>query len=238
METIARKATRKKSDLKRSEAKALFTLLEDPDPYIQKKVMERLSLLGEQSVPLLDEFREGLDDTEARKRISDLIHKLTFYSFENEFLEHLESGLDTCQKLERILLLLCRFDNPTLRTELSRIQLDKMADRLRHSLAGSDGITSTLALFSSYFFGQEYFRGATDDYMHPDNSYLHKVLQRRTGIPISLSLVMIFVARRLGIQVHGVNMPMHFLIRYEDEDDVVLMDPYNRGRVVTEDQCR
>ncbi|TVQ72739.1 MAG: hypothetical protein EA363_04180 [Balneolaceae bacterium] len=221
----------------REEVRALLSLMDDPDPFVREKVEERLSDLDENSVPVLDECREKVDDPELRMRLTELIHDLTFSSFEQEFLEFLEGGVDSPADLERGQLLLCRLDNPTLRTDLYRRQLDKMAARLGPSIHAGLSAGEQLQTFVSFFFEKEYFKGAESDYMNPDNSFLHKVLQRRRGIPISLSMVMLFVARRLELPVYGVNMPMHFLLKYESGNQSTLIDPFNRGRVISIDQC-
>jgi len=221
----------------REEVRALLSLMDDPDPFVRQKVEERLSDLDENSVPVLDECREKVDDPELRMRLTELIHDLTFSSFEQEFLEFLEGGVDSPADLERGQLLLCRLDNPTLRTDLYRRQLDKMAARLGPSIHAGLSAGEQLQTFVSFFFEKEYFKGAESDYMNPDNSFLHKVLQRRRGIPISLSMVMLFVARRLELPIYGVNMPMHFLLKYESGNQSTLIDPFNRGRVISIDQC-
>ena len=221
----------------REEVRALLSLMDDPDPFVRQKVEERLSDLDENSVPVLDECREKVDDPELRMRLTELIHDLTFSSFEQEFLEFLEGGVDSPADLERGQLLLCRLDNPTLRTDLYRRQLDKMAARLGPSIHAGLSAGEQLQTFVSFFFEKEYFKGAESDYMNPDNSFLHKVLQRRRGIPISLSMVMLFVALRLELPIYGVNMPMHFLLKYESGNQSTLIDPFNRGRVISIDQC-
>lgn len=221
----------------RSELSALISLLDDPDDFVQQKVMERLSQLDERSVPLLDEIREGIADEKLRKRLTDLIHKFTFDSFEMEFIEYLDCGVSSVADLEKGQLLLSRFENPTLRTDLYRRQLDKMASRLEPEIRTGLSRSEILQAFVSFFFEKEYFKGAESDYMHPDNSYLHKVLQRRRGIPISLSMVMMFVANRLDLPFFGVNMPMHFMLKYESGNESTLIDPFNGGKVVTLDQC-
>lgn len=221
----------------RQEIRALIVLMDDPDVFVQQKVNERLSGLEERHVPMLDQIREETEDMAIRRRVTDLIRKLTFSSFEQEFVEFLEYGVDNPEKLEKGLFLLSRIDNPTLRTDLYRRQLDKMALRLEPSVRTALSPGEKLQTFISFFFEHEFFKGAREDYMHPANSFLHKVLQRRRGIPIALSMVMLFVARRLDFPLHGVNMPLHFLLKYEVDNQSVYIDPFNNGRIVSLDQC-
>src|SRR5918992_1103832 len=80
------------------------------------------------------------------------------------------------------------------------------------------------------------FRGDTEDYTNPANSYLHEVLTRRLGIPISLSVVTMEVGRRLGVPLVGIGMPGHFLVRHLGEPPVFL-DPFGGGRRLDESGC-
>ena len=94
-----------------------------------------------------------------------------------------------------------------------------------------------------YLFKDQGFAGNTADYGDPRNSFLNQVLERRTGIPITLALVYIEVARRAGVQVDGVNFPGHFLLRFPfglegDHDSAVFIDPFHGGAVLSETDCR
>ena len=99
------------------------------------------------------------------------------------------------------------------------------------SFAGARAITRVL-------FVEEGFRGNVDDYYDPKNSFLHEVLDRRTGIPISLSVVYMEVARRIGLRVTGVGFPGHFLVRAFDDDRAVVIDPFNGGAVLGKDDLQ
>jgi regulator of sirC expression with transglutaminase-like and TPR domain len=93
-----------------------------------------------------------------------------------------------------------------------------------------------LAEVSHQLFGVEGFHGNEDDYYDPRNSYLDEVLARRTGIPITLSVVLLEVAKRVGIPLVGVSMPGHFLVRLQGEP-AVLLDPFAGGRLLSEAEC-
>jgi hypothetical protein len=95
-------------------------------------------------------------------------------------------------------------------------------DELAASCPGSD-----VEALTAHLCGTEGFRGDTDDYSNPRNSLLDVVLDRRLGIPISLSIVVLEVGRRLDIPLQGVGMPGHFLVR-DAKDDDVFVDPFHR----------
>ncbi|MCG8417396.1 MAG: transglutaminase-like domain-containing protein [Proteobacteria bacterium] len=76
------------------------------------------------------------------------------------------------------------------------------------------------------------FRGNLEDYYDPRNSFLCEVLDRRTGIPITLSVLYIEVARRMGVSIRGVSFPGHFLVRYDvGEDSALIIDPFRSGEI-------
>ncbi|MGD8279409.1 MAG: tetratricopeptide repeat protein, partial [Gemmatimonadota bacterium] len=87
-------------------------------------------------------------------------------------------------------------------------------------------------------FEQEQFRGNTDAYYDPRNSFLNDVLDRRLGIPLTLSVVMLEVGWRLGLPLEGVNFPGHFLVRFAGEASNLLLDPFQRGEIRFEDQAQ
>ena len=81
------------------------------------------------------------------------------------------------------------------------------------------------------------YRGNRKDYYDPKNSYLNMVIERKLGIPISLSAVCVCLARRLGQKVEGVGMPGHFLLRYRSGRHSVFLDPFDQGRRWTHQDC-
>lgn len=91
--------------------------------------------------------------------------------------------------------------------------------------------------YHSFLFGELGFHGNENDYYDPRNSFLNDVLQRRTGIPISLAAVYVEVARRLGAPVRGVGFPGHFLAKWEVNGTEIVVDPFH-GSIVTEKDCR
>jgi regulator of sirC expression with transglutaminase-like and TPR domain len=89
-----------------------------------------------------------------------------------------------------------------------------------------------------YLFEEQGFAGNAEDYFDPRNSFLNDVLERRLGIPITLSLVLIEVGRRLGLEMEGIGLPGHFITGARVGDEHVLLDPFNGGAVLTGEACR
>lgn len=90
---------------------------------------------------------------------------------------------------------------------------------------------------SNLLFDEFEFRGNTVNYYDARNSFLNDVIDRRTGIPITLSVVMIEVARRIGLRLFGVGLPGHFIVKYIDENREIFVDPFHDGRIINEENC-
>lgn len=110
--------------------------------------------------------------------------------------------------------------------------LDGMAEQLRARIDFGAPAIQQVTLLNDFLFGELEFRGNRDEYYDPRNSYLNDVLDRRTGIPITLSIVYIEIAKRLGLPIVGVNMPSHFIVKWRSDDVVIFIDPFNGGQVI------
>jgi len=116
-------------------------------------------------------------------------------------------------------------------------RLDQLADEVAQTRPGLSAVLRYRAM-REVLVERHGLRGNYDDYYDPDNSYLNRVLDRRLGIPISLSIVWLAVAQRLKWPVYGVGLPGHFLVRFDDEERFVLADPFGEGRSLTIEDCR
>ena len=117
--------------------------------------------------------------------------------------------------------------------------LDRIASELDTRLGGHGGADGPrfIRIANQYLFEELGFRGNDTDYYDPANSCLDVVLDRRTGIPISLSVVYIEVARRLAKPVWGIGLPGHFVVQYSDLEYSTYIDPFHAGKLLTEDDC-
>jgi len=121
-----------------------------------------------------------------------------------------------------------------------RAQIQALADRVRGRVRGTQP-QALLAHLHDVLFEEEGFGGDEEDYYNPANSYLPAVLRNRRGLPITLSLVYKLVAHRIGLDCWGVGLPGHFLIGVRDggaDDDPLLIDCFNRGRLLSADDAR
>lgn len=116
--------------------------------------------------------------------------------------------------------------------------LDDIAEAAQRKCSPSDSPLETVKKINGILFDGYGFRGNTGDYYDPRNSFFNDVLDRRVGIPITLSTVYLEVSRRLNFPIVGVGMPGHFLVKYTDQREEFFVDPYNCGKTLTYDDCR
>ena len=119
--------------------------------------------------------------------------------------------------------------------ELAR--LGELAAGASHGVGAAETPLGQINALNDHLFDELGFAGNMDDYYDPRNSLLDQVVQRRLGIPITLSLLYIEVGARLGVSLAGVGMPGHFLVRHVEEDGLYV-DPFNRGVILSEPECR
>ncbi len=140
--------------------------------------------------------------------------------------------------LEEICYLIAKEKYPALDPQIYRDRLDEFARRAHLRIGKVMGMRQLAIGLSQYLFEEEGFRGNTSDYYHPSNSFLNDVLDRREGIPITLSILYIAIGKRLSLPVHGVGFPGHFLVRYEDPKGAFFVDPFHRGKVLSAEDCK
>jgi regulator of sirC expression with transglutaminase-like and TPR domain len=150
---------------------------------------------------------------------------------ESRLFHDLEAIPDAEVDLGRAAFAIARIQYPQLVAETEMQRLDDLAARAAKAGAheGGDG----LARLRAFLFESERFRGNADEYYDPRNSCLNDVIDRKLGIPITLSVLMIEVGRRLGIAITGVGLPGHFIVGAEVDARRLYIDPFNGGAVLT-----
>jgi regulator of sirC expression with transglutaminase-like and TPR domain len=148
----------------------------------------------------------------------------------------LVSGPDASVDLAEASLLIASEEYPALDISRYLEELDRMGADARDRLAASP--QADVEALNGYLFGEKGFRGNVEDYYDPRNSFLNDVIDRRTGIPITLSMVYMEVARRAGLDVAGVGLPGHFLVRAQGGGGAVLVDPFHCGALLSEADCQ
>jgi regulator of sirC expression with transglutaminase-like and TPR domain len=140
--------------------------------------------------------------------------------------------------LDRAALVMALDEYPELDLQEYLRRLDTLAAQAE-VLAGEDRTpVNIIESINEILFVQEGLRGNSEDYYDPRNSYLNDVLDRKLGIPISLSVIYIEVARRIDFKIEGVGFPGHFLVKHVSNNRDIIIDPFNLGRILTLNECQ
>ncbi len=140
--------------------------------------------------------------------------------------------------LDRVALAVALEEYPKIDTQAYLRRLDALAASAEVLIGMDRAPVNIIESINKVLFVQEGLRGNGEDYYDPRNSYLNEVLDRKLGIPISLSVIYIEVARRINFPVMGVGFPGHFLVKHASDDHDVIIDPFNLGRILTLNDCQ
>jgi regulator of sirC expression with transglutaminase-like and TPR domain len=140
--------------------------------------------------------------------------------------------------LARACLMLAQDVYPDLDVERYLGEIESMALRLRGRMPEGAGVEERVVALNDYLFGELRYRGNTEAYYDPRNSYLNEVIERRTGIPITLSVLYMELGRRVGLPLQGVSFPGHFLVRLRVRGGTLVLDPFQAGIPQSADELR
>jgi regulator of sirC expression with transglutaminase-like and TPR domain len=140
--------------------------------------------------------------------------------------------------LDRAALIMALEEYPSLDIQSYLRRLDTFAARAEALIGADRTATSVIQSINEVLFVQEGLRGNAEDYYDPRNSYLNEVLDRRLGIPISLSVIYMEIAKRIDFSIRGVGFPGHFLMKHAAKDRDIIVDAFNLGRILTPNDCQ
>ncbi len=186
--------------------------------------------------PAFANILTSIADPAARREVELLNESLWYERLEPRFRALFRHGskLD----LETGCFLLASIAYPDLAREHLSHSLDTMAIEVDRMIAKELALpTRAVRAMQRYFFELQGFKGNKDNYNDPDNSFLNRVLERKIGIPISLSCVYLLVGWRLNLLVHGVGLPGHFIVGHRISRGVIHIDPFNQGRILRKKDC-
>ncbi|MGB7769322.1 MAG: transglutaminase-like domain-containing protein [Verrucomicrobiia bacterium] len=176
------------------------------------------------------------DDPLLRRRVQEILRHMDRQTGDNRFLTFcLNHGEEF--DLESASWLLAQTQFPEINVEAYQALLDGYANALRERTDRHGRAGAVLGKINDYIFDELGFKGNEQHYYEPDNSYLNRVLDRRTGNPITLCLFYMLLARRLRLPITGIGLPGHFICRHQSASGEIYVDVFNRGRLLTKADC-
>jgi regulator of sirC expression with transglutaminase-like and TPR domain len=144
-------------------------------------------------------------------------------------LRQIVCGPDQDISLAEAALLIAGHGYPDLNVAAYLSRIEELAHMLRLRIAEDESVPGRIAALNRFLFGDLGFAPNSEDYYDPRNSFLNEVLERRTGIPITLSVIYMELGRKIGLPLQGVSFPGHFLVKCAVPDGAVVLDPYSGG---------
>lgn len=207
------------------EREAFLSLLDDPSPAVRRALLARFTTLGPASAPFLQEVSRGSNRVLAR-HATWFLDELKFSDPVADFRGFIRS---LNYELESGSLLLARTVSPRLDAGDCCTQLDTIAARCRELIVEPSSAREKCRVLNRVLFHEWGFHGNVENYTDPRNSFLDQVLERRTGIPLSLSIVYLLVAERLNLDLEPVGLPGHFIVGCFIDELPFFIDPFDRG---------
>jgi regulator of sirC expression with transglutaminase-like and TPR domain len=214
---------------------ALLNLLADEDADVSQAAREQILAEGAAAREWLRPSALS-DEPLLRRRVQEILRRLDRQTADNRFLNFCLSHGEEFD-LETAAWLLAQTRHPDINIEAYSALLDQFAGALRERVDRRERAGALLAKINHYLFVELGFAGNEENYYEPDNGYLNRVVDRRTGNPITLCLLYILLARRLRLPVTGIGLPGHFICRHQSAAGELFIDPFNRGRLLTKADC-
>ncbi len=215
---------------------ALITLLGDPDPKVHGPVRQHLLTLRGEALPALERARETNGCPTTLARIDGVIGCIRALEIDNR-LEAFARLPEAKMDLEHGCALLASIAYPDHTPDVLAAALDRLAVGLGPRLARCTNLAERVETLCIHLFQDHRLRGeavAGDD---PDDGFLHRVIERRKGLPIALATITVLVGRRVGLPIHGVGMPCHYIVKAVEGDEEILFDPWAGGTPLTRAHC-
>jgi len=222
-------------ELSESQWKALVNLLGDDDPSIYDTVRNKILSFGQDAGEWLRPHRLSSDPL-LRRRAREIVQHFDRQEADTWFLAFcLKHGEEF--DLEEGIWLLALTQYPDINVEAYRALLDHFAAEIRERIDFSETDKEILTTINNYVFDELGFSGDQESYYDPQNSYLNRVVDRRRGNPINLSLLYLLLARRLELPVAGIGLPGHFVCRFQSTSEEIYIDPFHHGKFLTKADC-
>ena len=218
-----------------AEKAALIKLLGDDDPSVYQAVRVRILSYGVSAARWLQRSTLSSDPL-VRRRAIEIIQGFARQKADNRFLAFCLSQSEELE-LEQGAFLLAQTQYPDINLEAYQALLDSYASDLRQALQPGASGESIIATINHFLFEHLGYGGNEENYYDPENSYLNRVMDRRTGNPISLCAIYMLVAFRLKLPIAGIGMPGHFLCRYQTTKEGFFIDAFNQGKLLSKAEC-
>jgi regulator of sirC expression with transglutaminase-like and TPR domain len=190
---------------------ALVSLIDEPDPDVFRDISLDIHSHGTEIIPFLEHAWETQHLPEVQKRIESIIHQIQFDQLCIDLRTWLDAG---GRNLLEGIIIVARYRYPDLQENEIEYELAKLRKDIWIELNENLTALEQIKVFNYVFYEIHGFYGNITDYHNPENSFINKVIETRTGNPLSLGVIYMLLAQSLDLPVHGINLPEHFVLAY------------------------
>jgi regulator of sirC expression with transglutaminase-like and TPR domain len=190
---------------------ALVSLIDEPDPDVFRDISLDIHSHGTEIIPFLEHAWETQHLPEVQKRIESIIHQIQFDQLCSDLKTWLDAG---GRNLLEGIIIVARYRYPELQEDEIEYELAKLRKDIWIELNENLTALEQIKVFNYVFYEIHGFYGNITDYHNPKNSFINKVIETRTGNPLSLGVIYMLLAQSLDLPVHGINLPEHFVLAY------------------------
>jgi regulator of sirC expression with transglutaminase-like and TPR domain len=222
------------------ELKAIIALLDDPDKEVVNMISDTLLKKGMEALPELERAWESTLDEKLQERLEAIIQKIQFTTARENLVRWINTGAEYI--LEGAYFL-AQFQYPDISFEKINQEIETIRKDIWLEINNNLTALEKIRILNYIIFDLHRYTRNSSDFYAPQNCYLNKVIETRKGNPISLAIIYLSVAYKLGLPVYGVNLPKNFILAYkneyrlrdsenEEEDILFYINPYNKGAVL------
>jgi regulator of sirC expression with transglutaminase-like and TPR domain len=215
---------------------SLMQLIDDSSSEVRRLAWEELRNMGDAVLPYLAEAYVDIEEIEIKEQIHALSRSMVLDRFERS--TSLLGDREDNAALERFLFKIAQLEYPGLDIGEYTRWLDQIANEIRIQTTVNSSKLELIQSINWYLFQVFGLKPNRDRYYDPQNNFINRVLDRKRGIPVSMSVLYMIISRRLGLELSGVALPGHFVITPNSQPGVYFIDPYNSGRLINRDECQ
>ena len=223
-------------DSEKKQISYLIRLIDDRDQFVRDSVCDRLIEIGEDTIPFL-EIMAKTADPKGKTKALEIIQAIFPKQLQKQFSNLVQNSSPGHWDLEAGVTLLSKFGYPKEDANSISLVLDQLATEASNQIKDKKSPEEAVKALTHFIFVEKEFKGNSENFFDPDNTYFSQMLKHKRGIPITLSALCVFVGQRLGLPIVGVGLPGHYIAKYDSLSQPIYFDPFEKGRILSWADC-
>ncbi len=200
-------------DGRERDIQALLSMVDEPDPDVFEEIANKIVGYGHNAISHVEDILHSTTDIDLRSRLETILQQLLFFRLSTELKNWRQEG---GEDLLAAWMHVTRYFYPDVNEDVVQKALEEIRKDVWLEMNENLTALEQIKVFNHIFYDLHRFSGNIEDYHNPDNSFVHKVLETRSGNPLSIGIIYMLTARSVDIPVSGINLPEHFVLAYMD----------------------